>query len=255
MSRGPQPMNHEDRLKLAKEIASRFQGHFAESMLAIGVYGSLARGTDTAYSDIEMYCVIKGQRIDTPYEWSTGEWKAEVDVQSADVLLKWAAELDETWSLTHGSCVNILPFYDPGNFFGQLKELVFDHSDEEFESVIKDMIVGELYEFLGKIRNTVASGNTSSLTIQAGNIAKYGAFMIGLANRSLYSSSSNLLPESLALPDRPNGYDALCELVMRGELNDFPRVVQAADRFWDGVESWAKARGLKIHENLDDLLK
>jgi hypothetical protein len=42
---------------------------------------------------------------------------------------------------------------------------------------------------------------------------------------------------------------------MRGELNDFPRVVQAADRFWDGVESWAKARGLKIHENLDDLLK
>ncbi len=255
MHSGPQPMNHEDRLKLANEIAGRFHEHFGENVLAIGAYGSLARGTDTAYSDIEMYCVIKGEEINTSYEWSAGKWKAEVDVQSADILLKWATELDETWSLTHGSCIQILPLYDPGDFFGQLKDRLFDHKDEEFESVIKAMIVGELYEFIGKIRNTIASGNTSSLPIQIGNITKYGAFMIGLANRSLYTSSSNFLPESIVLADRPNGYDALCELVMRGELNDFPSIVRAADLFWEGIEAWAKTRGLKIHEKLDDLLK
>jgi kanamycin nucleotidyltransferase len=255
MFHGPQPMDHEDRLALAKEIAGRFQAHFGDDVRAIGIYGSLARNTDTAYSDIEMYCIIKGQGIEKPYEWSTGPWKAEVDVQSGDVLLKWAAELDELWALTHGSCIHVLPLYDPENFFGQLKSLVFDHTDYEFNTVLKDMIVGELYEFLGKIRNTMAGGNTSSLPLQAGNLTKFGAFMIGLANRSLYTSSSTVFPESLSLPDRPGGYDALCEMVMRGELSDFPRVLQTADHFWEGVEAWAQARGLKIHDDLNEILK
>jgi kanamycin nucleotidyltransferase len=251
---GPQPMNHEDRLALAKEIAGRFHAHFGEDVRAIGVYGSLARGLDAAYSDIEMYCILKGQGIEKRHEWSAGPWKAEVDVQSGDVLLKWAAELDEMWSLTHGSCIHVLPLYDPENFFDTLKEKVFDHTDDEFNALLRDMIIGELYEFLGKIRNALTSGNTSSLALQAGNLAKFGAFMIGLANRSLYTSSSTLFPESLALPDRPHAYDALCDMVMRGELHDFPRVLQAADQFWEGVERWAVDRGLKIHDDLNELL-
>lgn len=58
--------------------------------LAFGVYGSIARPTDIEYSDVEMYCIIKGKEIETPYEWSSGQWKVEVDGRSADVHLKWA---------------------------------------------------------------------------------------------------------------------------------------------------------------------
>ncbi len=248
-------MGHDDRLKLANDIARRFQIHYGADVLAIGVYGSLARGTDTDFSDIEMYCILKGTQIDTPCEWSNGNWKAEVDVQSADVLLKWASELDETWSLTHGSCVNILSLYDPEAFFSQLKSAVFDHRDEQFEAVIKEMIIGELYEFAGKIRNTIASGNTSSLPLQVANITKYTAFMIGLANRSLFTSSASFLPESLAMKDRPSGYDELCDVVMSGQLSDFEHLRQLVNNLWAGVEAWAAHRGLKIHENLDELLK
>ncbi len=252
---GPQPMDHENRLALAKQIAGRFHAHFGEQVHAIGIYGSLARNTDAAYSDIEMYCILKGEGIEKRYEWSAGPWKAEVDVQSAEVLVKWASELDEMWSLTHGACVDILPVHDPEHFFASLKDKVFDHSDQEFDMVIKDLIVGELYEFTGKIRNALATGNTSSLVLQITNLVKYGAFLVGLANRSLYTSSSSFHPESLALKDRPDGYGPLCEMVMRGELNDFQRIAQATDRFWDGVETWATVHGFRIHEELDDLLK
>ncbi len=254
MNLGPQPMSHDDRLSLAKDIAKKFHEHFGDQVLAIGIYGSLARGTDAAYSDIEMYCIVKGEGIDMPYEWSAGEWKAEVDVQSADVLQKWASELDELWPLTHGSCVDVLPLYDPENFFLKLKDGVFDHPDDEFNVLLKDLIVGELYEFVGKIRNAMSTGNTSSLPMQVVNLTKYGAYMIGLANRSFYTSSSSFLPESLKLPHRPNGYDALCEMAMSGELNDFPSMAQAVDLFWDGIEVWSKNQGLKIYEDLDELL-
>jgi kanamycin nucleotidyltransferase len=255
MSHGPQPMSHSDRLALAKQIAGRFHVHFGEEVRAIGMYGSLARNTDAAYSDIEMYCILNGQGIEKRYEWSAGPWKAEVDVQSADVLVKWASELDEMWSLTHGSCVDILSLHDPENFFATLKEKVFDHNDQEFDAVIKDLIVGELYEFTGKIRNALTTGNTSSLPLQVTNLTKYGAFLVGLANRSLYTSSSSFLSESLTLKDRPNGYDVLCEMLMRGELNDFQRLGLAADHFWNGIEAWAAVHGFKIHEEVDELLK
>lgn len=252
---GPQPMSHDERLALAGRIAEDFKAHFGDEVRAMGIYGSLARGTDSDYSDIEMYCILKGSGIDTPYEWSSGAWKAEVNVQSLDVLLDWASEFEETWPLTHGSCVDVLVISDPENLFPEVKARVFEHAEAEFEALIRLTIVGELYEFIGKLRNIRATGNASGLAMQAVNLAKYGALVIGLANRHLYRSASTLFQESLDLPNRPEGYDTLCDLVMHGRLSDAPQVLDAADAFWSGIEDWADARGMRLHQNLKDVLR
>ncbi|GAB4554082.1 MAG: aminoglycoside O-nucleotidyltransferase ANT(4')-Ia [Anaerolineales bacterium] len=237
----------------AREIAETFRAHF--DVLAIGLYGSLARGTDGPYSDIEMYCVVRGEGIDTSYEWAEGAWKAEVNLQSAQGLAAWAAELDEFWPLTHGSCVNILPLYDPTRFFESLRGAVFDHPDEAYDDLIRGVIVGELYEFLGKIRNAAASGKTENLSTLAVEMAQYGAYLIGLANRTLYTSSATMFSESRALADKPSGYDQLCELVTSGRLESPPHIVRAADRFWEGIEAWAGEKSIPIYQNLKDLLE
>lgn len=250
---GPQPFSHAERMSRAREIAAKFQARF--DVLAIGLYGSLARGDDGPYSDIEMYCVVRGQGIDEDYEWSEGAWKAEVNVQSPDVLTAWAAELDEFWPLTHGSCVNILPLHDPQVFFESLKGYVFDHADDEYDDLIRGVIVGELYEFLGKIRNAAASGKTENLSTLAMEMAQYGAYMIGLANRTLYTSSARMFSESRVLADKPSGYDQLCELVTSGRLESPTEISRAVDRFWEGIEAWASKKSIPIHQKLDDVLK
>lgn len=250
---GPQPFSHAERMSRARAIAETFQAHF--DVLAIGLYGSLARGTDGPFSDIEMYCVVRGEGIDEDYEWSEGDWKAEVNVQSPEVLTAWAAELDEFWPLTHGACVNILPLYDPTRFFESLKGYVFDHADEEYDDLIRGVIVGELYEFLGKIRNAAASGKTENLFALAVEMAQYGAYLIGLANRRLYTSSATMLSESRALADKPSGYDQLCELVTSGRLESPAQIARAADRFWEGIEAWAGEKSIPIYQRLEDLLE
>lgn len=250
---GPQPFSHAERMSRAREIAETFRAHF--DVLAIGLYGSLARGDDGPYSDIEMYCVVRGQGIDEDYEWSEGAWKAEVNVQSAEVLTAWATEFDEFWPLTHGSCVNILPLHDPQGFFESLKGYVFDHADEEYDDLIRGVIVGELYEFLGKIRNAAASGKTDNLSTLAVEMAQYGAYTIGLANRTLYASSATMFSESQALADKPSGYEQLCELVTSGRLENPAHIARAADRFWEGIEAWASEKSIPIHQNLGDLLE
>jgi kanamycin nucleotidyltransferase len=250
---GPQPFTHHERMARAQEIAAQFRTKL--DVLAIGLYGSLARGTDGPYSDIEMYCVVRGEDIDQDYEWSEGAWKAEVNVQSAEVLTAWAAELDEFWPLTHGSCVNILPLYDPERFFESLREDVFDHADEEFDELIQGVIVGELYEFLGKIRNAAASGKTEYLPALTVEMAQYGAYLIGLANRKLYTSAATLFSESLALTDQPSGYENLCQMVASGRLESSAEIVRAADQFWESVEAWAQEKSIPLHTRLEELLK
>lgn len=249
---GPQAFSHAERMSRAREIAEKFRARF--DVLAIGLYGSLARGDDGPYSDIEMYCVARGEGIDQDYEWSEGAWKAEVNVQSRDVLTAWAAALDEFWPLTHGSCVNILPLHDPNRFFESLKGHVFDHADEEYDDLIRGVIVGELYEFLGKIRNAAASGKTENLPALAVEMAQYGAYIIGLANRKLYASSTTMFGESRALTDKPEGYESLCELVTGGRLENPAEIARAAEQFWQGVEAWAGQKSIPLHQKLADLL-
>ena len=132
--------------------------------------------------------------------------------------------------------------------------MTLSHSDEVFDQIIHDIIVGEIYELIGKIRNANKAQDTSSTAFYAVNLALKGAWVIGLANRHLYTSSSRLFPESLALPDRPAGYNTLCEMVMGGNLADLPAFSDAADAFWAGVEAWARKKGIPIEKQLRMLL-
>ena len=247
-------MDRSRRLALAGEIAAQVQHHYRDRILAVGVYGSLARGTDGPYSDIEMHCVVRGHGIDTCHEWSAGPWKAEVDVYSEDVVLGWASEVDVDWSLTHGAYTDVWALYDPNGFFPRLREVALSQPDPVFERAIRDVIVGELYERIGKVRNARVARHDACLPYLAVELAKFGALLLGLANRHLYATSTRLFEESLTLPGRPGGYDFLCRMVMAGELADPVRVCDASDAFWDGIERWAGARGIQIEQDLDMLL-
>jgi len=254
MPGGPQPMERARRLALAREIAAQLQRHYGDQVLALGVYGSLARGTDGPYSDIEIHCVLRGSGIERCFEWSAGPWKAEVDVYSEDVLLRWAAQVDGDWALTHRVCTDVWALFDPTGFFPRLRDVTLSQPAPVFEQVLHDVIVGELYELIGKIRNVRAAQYEACLAYLAVEFAEYGAFLVGLANRYLYTTSTRMFEESLVLPDRPAGYDGLCHMVMVGELADPAQIVEACETFWSGVERWAEEREIQIEEDLEALL-
>jgi kanamycin nucleotidyltransferase len=241
----------------AQHIAAQLQAHFGDELLALGLYGSLARGTDAPYSDIEMWCILRGEAIDYAYEWTPGPWKAEVDMRSPDTIEHEAAELDGDWAMTHGTFVHVLPLYDPEKRFPALAEKVFAHTDAEFEAVIHAVLVGDIYEIIGKVRNlSVAYPNQlpPMLPFYLISLVRYAAWLVGLANRRLYTTTSVMLAESLTFPDQPAGYAALCEGVMSGKLSEAGELFGLVDRFWEGIETWAETRGLKLVQTLADLL-
>jgi kanamycin nucleotidyltransferase len=196
-----------------------------------------------------MLCVLDSVGEDYTYEWVYGSWKAEVNFYSQEVLLAQATGVRGDWPLTHGSYQQILVLYDPGDFFVKLRDAMLALPPERFMETIREVIVGELYEWIGKLRNARYMGHTTYLPELALNMAKYGAFIIGLFNRHTYSTGPRLLEESLALPYRPAGYDALCHLAMRGDLSYPDRMAELCEAFWAGVEQWAIEQGIVIEES------
>ncbi len=248
---GPQPTSHIERLARAEHIAAAFRQKF--NPLALALYGSLARGTDGPYSDIEMFCIVKGNNIDEPYEWTEGPWKAEVNVLSRDVIEAEAAEFEEYWPISHSAFANPKVLHDPQNLFLNIRKLALGHTDEEFNQLIADTIVGEIYETMGKIRNAAHENNLAALPMFGLDLARIAACLVALDNRHLYSTASQLFTESLSLPGRPAGYDQLCK-TMTGPGPASPLEFSlAAEAFWQGLQPWAAERSIQYIYKLDDL--
>ncbi len=248
MAGGPQPITRRERLALAYEIADRARAYRSGDLLAVGLYGSLARGDDGPYSDIEILCVLRTRDEDYSHEWTAGPWKAEVDFASENVLLAQAAEVDGRWPLTHGAYVHVRAIHDPEGVFPRLRRVVLGQTREKLDAALRCLIVEDIYELVGKVRNARHLGQASGLPLLAMHLALHGALLIGLANRALYTSGAKVLAESLRLPGRPAGYDDLCRLVMAGTLGNPAQVGAACEAFWSGVERWAAARGSVLDE-------
>ncbi|WP_028546474.1 ANT(4')-I family aminoglycoside nucleotidyltransferase [Paenibacillus taiwanensis] len=248
-SNGPVEISRSERLLTCQAIETRLHEAYQEQICAIGIYGSVSRGTDGPFSDVEMFCVLAASSEDVQFshEWSAGPWKAEVNVISSNVLLEAASTVEGDWPLTHGCYFAPLSLYDPNDFFPLLKEAAQSPTKEDFTKAINEVLVGEMYEFIGKLRNAQANGSYTYLPYLAMQFAQYGAMLIGLHNQYTYSTGASVWPESMELPHRPAGYDNVARLVMSGELSHPANIVAACETFWSGLTAWAIEHQYVIH--------
>ncbi len=234
---GPKDHPREARLALAREIAARAVTRFP-SIVAVGAYGSLARGEDGPFSDIEMHCVVEGE-AEQDFEWVCDGWKVEVNLRGRSAILRETGDVGEQWAVSHGNYLRVLPLHDPSGFFQVLADTVRGTPASKFDDAMSALIVGEIYEAVGKVRNWRAGGE-EPVPGFGYYLVRLGYQLIGLANRHLYSTATRARAESLLLVDRPDGYDALCQQC------DGRALYETADAFWRGVARWAIDRRLSV---------
>lgn len=249
-SSGPRPLARAQRLVVVDSIVARLLEAHRDHVVAIGLYGSTGRGADQAYSDIEMFCVIDQRGADRRYEWVHGDGKAEVELFGEDVIRAKAATVDEGWAVTHAKFAYPQRLRGDDRFFDELRDLVFAHPDETFAQAERGIIVDELYEGIGKVRNAVATGDFAKLASRACRTALMSALLLGLARRKIYTAAALDLAESMRLERRPDGHDELCRMVIAGHLADSSRVALALERHWRGVVEWIDREALDMSTSL-----
>ena len=235
---GPQPQSRAQRLQIMDRIVGDLHRTYGDELRAVGLSGSLSRGTDGDYSDLDLWCVIAESGVDTSKEWVFGPSKAEVDIYGEDIMQARAVEVNAMWSLRHGSLVNCRPLFGDREYFEMLRARVMSPPKEKFDEVIVEMVVGEFFEWMGKVRNGVARHDLDFLPITACNFTLHMALMAALLHRHIYTTSSSLMAETLALPTLPDGYRELAQMVISGTLHDKLAVVAAMEATWAGIGPW-----------------
>lgn len=243
---GPNPQEHTARQAIINRIVADLQKSYGDQLIAIGLYGSMSRGSDLPYSDVELCCVVQGEGIDETKEWVYHPSKAEVNIQSPDCYETDLLDVDEAWAIWKGSFLDMTPIYGDDRFFDERRKLVHAPADGEFNNAIAGMIVGELYEWMGKLRNARHVGDDTILPQLAFKFVEHCALMLGLAHRHCYTTGSSMVKESLQLPNRPDGYDGLCALVQSGRLADEDEVAAQTERLWVGMEAWTEEMGIEF---------
>lgn len=96
---GPRKLTRKERMKIAYTIADQVLVKYGSNVKAIGIYGSVARKTDGPFSDIEIKCILNSLEERYSYEWTSGDWKSEVNIDSVKDILEDATTIEEDWPL------------------------------------------------------------------------------------------------------------------------------------------------------------
>ncbi len=235
---GPQPLSHTQRMAIAHEIVQQVKERFPLEVFAIGLYGSLARGEDGPYSDIELFGVLRVEQYEQCYEWCTAEWKAEVDLYGTRTLRERAARVDGQWPLTHSAFQTILPIEDPEHFFDEIRTIAQASPEARFREAIEHLMVDNVIECLGKIRNIQALKTPGALSPLVLKLGRWVAMMVGLANRQCYTTETHIFSEAVALSDLPDGFRELGQIILTGDLRDRQQLGAVCERLWHGLNIW-----------------
>jgi kanamycin nucleotidyltransferase len=208
----------------------------------------MARNQEGPYSDIELFCIVDLPGTDTTFEWIYGDGKAEINVYGLEVARKFARQVETTWPLEKGQFLNARWISGNAHLLEDLSELALSVTDEEIRKEVQSITIGELYEWMGKLRNMFYTGDRSGLPVFACKFTERVALILGLVHRKTYTTGMRQLAESLQMPDLPKGYERLCGLVMAGKLADPKEIEQAMEETWTGLLDWEKEKGIQIVE-------
>ena len=248
---GPQPQSRAERRQMIDRTVDHLVTLYRDEVIAIGLYGSAARGTDQPYSDFEIYCVLdRAEFLNTQHEWVYSFGRGEYKLYNDEAVRQKATTVDTHWSLRQGRFLDVKPLYGNEAYFGQLKALVHSVPQAAFDKAICEILLGH-YEAIGKLRNAQHTGQTRGLASLACTFAEFSALALGLANRITFSTGATLLEESVTLSDGPEGHAELCQLIGEGRLNNPDEITTAMEHAWAGFEAWVVRKELSLAEYLE----
>jgi kanamycin nucleotidyltransferase len=101
-------------------------------------------------------------------------------------------------------------------------------------------VVDNVFEDIGKIRNAQALDTPTTLPALVLKLIQAVSLVVGLANRHCYTTGTRVISEAMALPDLPDGFRELGQMILTWDLRDGQQLGAACECLWQGINIWAQ---------------
>lgn len=238
-------MTHEDRLTLARELAQCILRKYGDAVLGIALYGSVARGADTSYSDIELRVITDASvpEHDVEYVHRSGA-KIEINYEQAENYLRRAASVDTDWPIWAAIYRQQLVLFEREDFFVRARKAIESVREEDFRAAQAQLIAEDLYELVQKIRGAWEQHREENLRWWAGRFLWFSMLWLGLANRKYFTTGGTVWDEVRRFSILPKNFESQLAVLAGFKPSNASEVYCAVEDLWAEIQRLAESQGV-----------
>lgn len=236
-------MERARRRRLAEELAAKV-AKSRKDVMAVVLFGSVARGDDGPDSDVEIAAVVRGSRS-APRDaqrFVLGGVLFSVYWYNAPGLRAQMLSADGDAS-RHGFLDGVA-LHDPFRWFERLKGEVAA-LPESFYAKSSEEALHQMYEYVCKARNAWRRKDDANVVYATGVVGSLARVVAALVNRRHYASENTMATEWRDFPDLPASFGRhLAPLLAEAASSE--RRYEAAMALWRSTREWAARRGVRL---------
>lgn len=242
---------HEERLELAEEIFNKLMTERKGDILAVGLYGSMAKHTDHPFSDIEFDVIPKKDGINYTVSEIYKGIKYGICYISKNILLdniRNPGDID--WPEKISASITAKPFYDPTGVFEEFKNEYKHVITTDFTPFYKKLFVDGIYESMCKFIKAINHGEDSTIRFYAYHYL-FDEFIcfIAILNKTYIINAATRGKDSLQMQINFESYKKFANLLLEGEIKDTKELVDSAMAVFLDLETYIKSKGIDIESN------
>ena len=130
----------------------------------------------------------------------------------------------------HSQCVPNRPSSRrPRTLFAEIRTIAQASPEPLFREAIENLLVDDVFECIGKIRNAQALGIPTAFPTLVLKFVQAVTMAVGVANRQ-YTTGTQVISEAMALPDLPDGVGELGQIILFSTLQPPCSIRELIDR-------------------------
>ncbi len=229
-------------LQMAEEIAGYIVEELGDHVKLILVYGSLARGEATEFSDLDMVVITDGASYnrsfvlqERPFEiWSMTLEECEKIITTPSI----------SWGVATALFFRNKVLYGDQSILDQLRRLYDSLDMQPFIQFCAGRLV-VFADILGKVRNATRSGDLLYARWATHCLANDAAGMVAMINKKYYLNQwGKHLPEILECEILPKDFERCYQILWL--CSDFEELISAIQSMYVEFEQILRELGAKI---------
>jgi len=234
-------MERARRRRLAEQLAAKL-AKSREDVVAVILFGSVARGDDGPDSDVELTVVVRkggheAQRFVLGGILFSVYWSSAAGVRRH--------MLEPEGDATRHGYLDGIPLYDPHGWFARLGRDIRTLPPSYYRKSATDAL-HQMYEYVCKARNAKRCGDDPNIVYATGVVGYLARVVVALVNRRHYASENTMTTEWREFPDLPPYFARLVE-PLYDDGTPAAKRYEVAEALWRETRAWAARHGVRLH--------
>ncbi len=245
--KGIKPHTHRDRQAVIKEIVPLIKKKFGRDLVALAAQGSYARGEDIDYSDLELIAFVKKMPRGKRWE-GMGKIRDGLLVEllwtTRQTYLKEVRDIGEHWYLAGSD--KLFPIINKPYILKLNKHRVKHLKKKALKHLVQNW--NEVQEPTTKVLNAVVEKNREGIGLLVSDMYEMMLINLSFLNQKPYTTYSRFIAEAKRFKLRPDGFDELTDIWVKGDYQDLKRLDRAVRRVFAGFEKIFADQGIDLYD-------